>query len=128
MADIIPFRFTVVSDLHTHVYAHEPIGIYRYFQDTCDEINSIFGSAGDFMITTGEQSDAWPSSYGGTSPEHFRDVIDGRFGADFRWVNVVGNHDISDTNGAGIEWIRREWIGNNPSDELRETRQDLVSE
>ncbi len=126
MASIIPFNFTVTSDTHSHVYAHEPFGIYRYFQDTCDEINSILGSPGDFMITTGDQSDSYPSTTGGTSPDVFRDVIDGRFGADFRWVNAVGNHDISSGNGKGMQWIRDEWDGSNPSDETREARQDFA--
>lgn len=127
MADIIPFRFTVTTDLHSHVYLTGDI--YKFFQDTCDEINTMFGSPGDFMISTGDISDEWPDSEddsGRTTPSQFRDVIDDKFGSDVRWVTVVGNHDISDLDGAGIEWIRKEWDGSNPSVLLRETTQSYA--
>jgi hypothetical protein len=131
MADIIPFRFTVMTDGHGHVYdsGDGAPSVARYFQSTCDEVNSLLGSAGDFLITTGDMSDAWPDSVdssGKTNPEDFRKVIDAKFGSDFRWVTAVGNHDISALNGDGIQWIRDEWYGNNPNDQNRETTSDYA--
>ncbi len=118
MADIIPFRFTVTTELHGHVYRN----LFQYWQSTCDEINRVFGSAGDFMISTGDVSD----SYKKTTPQEFRDVIDEKFGRDFRWATLPGNHDVVNNDGAGIEWIRNEWFGNNPSDLEREATQDYA--
>ncbi len=100
------FHFTITSDIHEN-----DIG----FRDVCNAINEKAGGPGAFHLSCGDitGNDNDPSIF--SSPEPLRDVIDDSFGKNVIWFSAVGNHDITDSEGGGIQWIRNEYTNANGS-------------
>ncbi len=86
------FHFTVTAD---------PRGYHTDFGNVLQAIND--GPApGVFHVS--------PGDIDGTIPEN-RAVIDDKFGTDFLWYPIIGNHEIDNTN--DISWIRNEYSNGN---------------
>ena len=101
MVDITPFNFQVTTDLHNRDDPHQDFNL------VCKTINDILGGPGDFHITTGD----FTSTVTDKNPYEFRDRIDENFGNTFRWIPVLGNHDMSDAEEPydGYYWLKKEF-------------------
>ena len=118
------FRFTITTDLHQEGEI-TGVGNDDNFQAALDRIVDFHGDAGDFMISTGDLCESSPR----ITPQDFRDRIDETLDQSFRWITCVGNHDITESIPSadrGIQWVRNEWDGANPSAADRESVSDFA--
>lgn len=105
MSLITPFRFSVSSDLHNQ----DDSG--QYFRHALTVMTEDYsGGPGDFHVSTGDLANA-----GDCDASTYRGLIDGSLGNDFRWVPLVGNHDITEDAGASYDWIKQEFVDANGS-------------
>ncbi|MDD5327870.1 MAG: metallophosphoesterase, partial [Phycisphaerae bacterium] len=105
-ANAASFHFTVTSD---QLDEGNPT-----FGRVLDSINSVVDGPGIFHVSVGDIDYA-----NGTN----RALINSKFGADFPWFGVVGNHDADDGTDGDMIWLRKEF--NDGHDDTRTPLKDI---
>ena len=87
------FRFTVTADPQSYNAA---------FSEVLTAVNDVVGGPGVFHVTAGDMI------FFTGDISLARDVVDERFGSDYPWYPLTGNHDVAD-----IGWLRNEYDNGN---------------
>ncbi|MHA1470906.1 MAG: metallophosphoesterase family protein, partial [Candidatus Asgardarchaeia archaeon] len=97
--NFLPWHFIVTADMRNS---------YSQFRSVCDAIKVNAGK-GDFHIIAGDMC----GNSSGETVSDIRNIINSKFGSNYRWIPAIGNHEISSVN--DVPWLRAEWNNANGS-------------